>query len=300
MIRWDNPAVKILFGVLFVISVAGIFLTILTPFIYKNLYPKTSDFIHEKVLAYRPVLVLIFVAILATATAGWQSMRYNDVSFDSGTAAAGLYAQNFYPVYKSQYKVLGVLDGTSAKIDLNHRITPVNLIGVEPFAAQDKNLNSCYARQTKSKLDELLKGKSVELESDDSLADDEKTDALVRYVIAGEKNIGQEMISLGFAKAVSKNHGYKYYDEYVEAQKTAEQKRLGLWSGTICKDLPQSKSGSSPADSKIDSGSNRQGHFSSPDSSGGKKTDNHKSGGQSSQDESKPKCFIKLLNWVCL
>lgn len=291
---------KILLGVLFVISVAGILVTILTPFIYKNLYPKTSDFIPDKVLAYRPVLILIFVAIIATATAGWQNIRYNDSPYDGAVDTTGSYIQNQYPVYVTHYKVLGVLDGTSAKIDLNHRMTPVNLIGVEPFDSKDKKLNDCYEKQAKSKLYELLKGKNVELEGDDSLTDVENADALARYIIMSNKNIGQEMISLGFAKAMPKNHEYKYYDEFVEAQKTAEEKRLGLWSGTICKDLPENKSRSLPADYKKGSASDRQGHFSSSDSSGDKKTDNHKDGSQNSQHESRPKCFIKLLNWVCL
>jgi endonuclease YncB( thermonuclease family) len=218
------------FGILFLVSTLGILLIAFTPYLYRNAQSR-----HEKLLLYRPVWILVFVVLMVWGVAGWQSAITSDTHY-SGSYGNSSYIKNQYPIYDSSYKVLKVASGNKAQVKLSRGPAPVSLIGVDLLSSTDKAQDSCYKKQAVRKLGQFLNNKNVELEGDDSIDDTSKSDTLLRYLISGDENIGAQMIASGYAKA-SGNADYKYHDQFISAEKDAKAKKLGLWSGSVCRKI---------------------------------------------------------------
>jgi micrococcal nuclease len=85
----------------------------------------------------------------------------------------------------------------------------------------------CFAKEAKDKLRELVEGKEIKLEKDISNMD--KYNRLLRYVYVNENNINQLLVREGYAKLATYPPDTKYYKKLKEAQKIAEENKLGLW-----------------------------------------------------------------------
>lgn len=282
---------KLFFAVLLLFSAAGLIISILVPFFYKNSSSKIFRRSQEKISAYRPVFISFFAAMILCAAFGWQNTKDYQAAYSNQGVVSGSFIHNQYPLYSSGYGVTKVTAGDSAEVRLNNGPAPVKLIGIDLFrSVGDKERDSCYKSQAGKKLSELLKGKKVELEGDDSLADTNESNFLLRYVTMDGKNIDKEMIALGFAKAKGSGPDYKYRDEFLAAQKEAQKKELGLWSESLCPSnavviqgqgsgYPREKRGtgdirSNPKKpSNNHNGGSRDGNDGSTDNSGGGESD---------------------------
>lgn len=293
------------FGILFLVSTLGILLIAFTPYLYRNAQSR-----HEKLLLYRPVWILVFVVLMVWGVAGWQSVISSDAHY-SGSGDNSAYIKSQYPIYdSSSYKVLKVTSGNNAQVNLSKGPAPVSLIGVDLLSSTDKAQDSCYKKQAAQKLGQFLNNKNVELEGDDSIDDTSKSDTLLRYLVSGDENVGAQMIASGYAKA-SGNGNYKYRDQFMNAEKEAKAKKLGLWSGSVCRKIslndstanyepasakhsiiykPAAKNASSAADKKSGSSGTRK-PGGSKDIKGGN-DENNNNGGSS--------CVIKLPILGCL
>jgi micrococcal nuclease len=135
-------------------------------------------------------------------------------------------------VERKEYLVKKVIDGDTIIIIDNNKEEFVRLIGVDtPEIDYENNKSECFAEEAKEQAKKLLENKKVFLEADNSQANRDKYDRLLRYVfLENNINFNQWLIEQGLAKEYTfKNSKYKYQTEFKTAEKLARENKVGLW-----------------------------------------------------------------------
>ncbi|MEW6295859.1 MAG: lamin tail domain-containing protein [Candidatus Diapherotrites archaeon] len=120
---------------------------------------------------------------------------------------------------QSEFKVSEVLDGDSIVLENG---SEVRLIGINASEAGQQ----CYS-EAKSKLEELVKGKTVRLEKD--ISNKDQYERQLRYVYVGNVFVNKEMVRLGYATAYEYPPDTKYSPQIAQAEKEAKQNKGCLW-----------------------------------------------------------------------
>lgn len=134
-------------------------------------------------------------------------------------------------------KVVKIVDGDTAQIEINGQIKTVRYIGMDtPEIVDPRKTVQCFGREASNKAYELLDGQSVTLEYDELVGQQDKYGRLLAYIILPDGSIyNKRMISEGYAKEYTyQNQSYKYQTEFKTSQTSAESSRLGLWSPSTC------------------------------------------------------------------
>lgn len=134
------------------------------------------------------------------------------------------------------YEVNKVIDGDTIDVLIDGKKKNIRLIGIDsPETVDPRKPVQCFGKEASSKAKEVLKGKKVSLEADTSQGERDKYDRLLRYVFLEDgTNFNKLMIAEGFAHEYTYDLPYKYRDEFIEAEKTASQQKLGLWADDAC------------------------------------------------------------------
>ncbi len=134
-------------------------------------------------------------------------------------------------------KVVSVVDGDTSRIEINGQIKTVRYIGMDtPEIVDPRKTVQCFGREASSRAHELLDNKSVQLEYDEQVGEQDKYGRLLAYIVLPDGSIyNQKMIAEGYAKEYTyQNQYYKYQSQFRAAQSNAEQTQLGLWSPNTC------------------------------------------------------------------
>lgn len=145
---------------------------------------------------------------------------------------------------KDVYKVLKVIDGDTLDVSINGRRETLRLIGIDtPETVDPRKPVQCFGKEASDKAKEILNGKSVLLEPDNSQSERDKYNRLLRYVILQDgTNFNKYMISEGFAHEYTyQSNPYKYQSEFKQAERKARENKKGLWSDTACGSVPSAK-----------------------------------------------------------
>lgn len=135
-------------------------------------------------------------------------------------------------IIREEYLVKKVIDGDTIIIADQNKEELVRLIGVDtPEIDYQTKKSECFADQAKKEAENLLANKKVFLEVDNSQANRDKYDRLLRYVfLENNTNFNQWLIENGLAKEYTfKNSKYKYQTEFKQAEKLARENKVGLW-----------------------------------------------------------------------
>lgn len=138
---------------------------------------------------------------------------------------------------EGQHKVLKVVDGDTAEIDINGQKRTVRYIGMDtPEVVDPRKTVQCFGREASNKAHELLEGKSVTLEYDPVVGQIDKYGRTLAYIILPSGEIyNQKMIAEGYAHEYTySGQNYKYQAQFKSAEKTAESAGLGFWAPTTC------------------------------------------------------------------
>jgi|GEM_PF-2162384 len=128
------------------------------------------------------------------------------------------------------YMVTRIVDGDTLDVKINGKIERIRLIGINA-----PELSKCFGLQASNKAKELLTGKNVLLESDESQGDKDKYGRLLRYVFFEDgTNFNKLMVSEGYAREYTYHLPYKYQQEFRQAQKKAMKAKKGLWGDNVC------------------------------------------------------------------
>ena len=147
---------------------------------------------------------------------------------------AGEEVENAEPERQS-YIVSEIVDGDTIKIEYGGSVESVRLIGIDSPEFSGENGAECFAQQSKDGLAEMIEGKSVYIEFDDSQGERDKYDRLLLYVFRADDELltNDRMVREGFAGEYTYDSAYKYQQQFRDAQVEAENGRKGLW-GDAC------------------------------------------------------------------
>lgn len=137
----------------------------------------------------------------------------------------------------SSYLVTKIVDGDTIDVNIDGKITRLRLIGMNtPETVDPRKPVECFGKEASAKAKELLLNKKVKLEADSSQDNIDKYGRLLRYVSREDGLFYNKwMIENGYAYEYTYNTPYKYQTAFKNAQKQAEQSKLGLWSDNACK-----------------------------------------------------------------
>ena len=133
------------------------------------------------------------------------------------------------------YDVVSITDGDTIKVNYGGTVTPVRLIGVNtPETKDPRKPVECFGQEASDYLAKLLTGKKVALETDPSQTDRDKYNRLLRYVYLDGEDVGYQIIKNGYGYEYTYNYPHKYQQDYIAAQKYAEDNNIGLWAPDTC------------------------------------------------------------------
>jgi len=90
-----------------------------------------------------------------------------------------------------------------------------------------------YYDESKSKLNQLVRGKNVSLEKD--VVDRDRYGRLLRYVFADDVFVNLELIKQGYSSVYIISPNVKYSKEFLEAENEAKNKEIGIWKTSLYK-----------------------------------------------------------------
>lgn len=132
--------------------------------------------------------------------------------------------------------IVSVVDGDTIKVSIAGETKPIRLIGIDtPETVDPRKPVQCFGIEASNKAKELLLGKSVRLEADQSQGELDKYNRLLRYVFLKDgTSFNKWMIANGYAHEYTYQTPYKYQAEFKVAEQNARNKQLGLWNPTVC------------------------------------------------------------------
>lgn len=142
------------------------------------------------------------------------------------------------------YTVTKVTDGDTIHVDMNGVDEKVRLIGINtPETVDPRTSIQCFGKEASLRAKELVGGKIVRLEFDDSQSMRDAYGRLLSYVFMEDgEMLNRKMVAEGYAYEYTYLKPYKYQKEFRGLQNIARVSGRGLWAANTCdghKDLPQ-------------------------------------------------------------
>lgn len=133
-------------------------------------------------------------------------------------------------------QVIQVVDGDTLKININGREETIRVIGINtPETVDPRKPVECFGKEASDKAKEILTGKNVTLEIDNSQDNIDKYGRLLRYITLSDRSdYGKYMIENGYAYEYTYEIPYQKQSVYKSAQAEAKSEQVGLWSPGAC------------------------------------------------------------------
>lgn len=152
------------------------------------------------------------------------------------------------------YKVEKVVDGDTIKVYINDVLESIRMIGLDtPETVDPRKEVQCFGVEASNKAKEILSGKNVILEKDDSQGERDKYGRLLLYVYLEDGTLFNKwMINNGYGHEYTYNIPYKYQTEFQNAEKYARENKLGLWADDACVNVNTSESINNNSQTNVD------------------------------------------------
>lgn len=142
------------------------------------------------------------------------------------------------------YEVTKVTDGDTIHVLMDGRDEKVRLIGINtPETVDPRRPVECFGKEASARMKEIVNGKIVKLEYDDSQSTRDAYDRLLAYVYLEDgEMVNRKMVAEGYAYEYTYMTPYKYQKEFRNLQRLAQSAKRGLWSDSTCngsKNMPQ-------------------------------------------------------------
>ncbi len=140
------------------------------------------------------------------------------------------------PELPQENAVLKVVDGDTVAVLLNNKSQTIRLIGINtPETVDPRKEVECFGKEASDKAKELLTGKKVIIEKDETQDEYDKYNRLLAYIYLEDGTFyNKYMIEEGYAYEYTYDVPYKYQQEFKEAQKKAQELKKGLWGENMC------------------------------------------------------------------
>jgi micrococcal nuclease len=159
------------------------------------------------------------------------------LSIYRGLAMQQQSSANQAPTVLGEYRVSKVVDGDTVEVSIDGRTQKVRLIGMDtPEVVDPRKAVQCFGREASAEAKRRLSGKTVRLEYDVQVGEQDKYGRRLAYVFLPDgTNYAEGMIRDGYAKEYTyQGQVYKYQENFNQAEEEAEQAARGLWSPTTC------------------------------------------------------------------
>lgn len=133
-----------------------------------------------------------------------------------------------------------VIDGDTIVVKIDKYHETVRLIGIDtPETKDPRKTVQCFGKEASNYATTLAKGKTAILKNDTKNANRDKYGRLLRYVYitdskgAIKESLNARLIKDGYAYAYTR-FPFVYKDQFKSYEKTAREKKRGLWSDATC------------------------------------------------------------------
>ncbi len=133
--------------------------------------------------------------------------------------------------------VTKVVDGDTIKVIIDGKTETIRLLGIDtPEVVDPRKPVQCFGKQASEKTKELLTGKLVVLEADQTQGDRDKYGRMLRYIYLEDGTfINEVLIRQGYAHEYTyQSNPYTYQEQFREAEKEAREQKRGLWAENAC------------------------------------------------------------------
>jgi micrococcal nuclease len=132
------------------------------------------------------------------------------------------------------YEVIKVVDGDTFDIKVGEQTVKVRMIGIDtPETVDPRKVVQCFGKEASDKTKELLLNKQVTLETDPTQRITDRYGRVLAYVYNDNILINKYLLENGYAHEYTYNIPYEKQIEFKQAEKNAQETKLGLW-GDIC------------------------------------------------------------------
>lgn len=127
-------------------------------------------------------------------------------------------------------KVIKVVDGDTIIVEGDRT---VRFIGIDtPETVDPRRPVGCFGKEASNKVKELLTDKIIILQKD--ISETDKYSRLLRYIYLPLENgqmvfMNDYLVREGYAKSSSYPPDVKYQEQFIEAQRQAQENNRGLW-----------------------------------------------------------------------
>lgn len=134
------------------------------------------------------------------------------------------------------YTVTKVTDGDTLHLDMNGRDEKVRLIGINtPETVDRRKTVECFGKEASTRMKELVEGKIVRLEYDETQNLRDAYNRILAYVyLEDNQMLNRKMVAEGYAYEYTYLKPYKYQKEFRELQTLARTSKRGLWAEETC------------------------------------------------------------------
>ncbi len=132
--------------------------------------------------------------------------------------------------------VTKIIDGDTLMVKINDKEEAVRLIGIDtPETKDSRKTIQCFGEKATERAKELVENKKVRLEADETQEDKDIYNRLLRYIYLEDGTLlNKKLIEEGFGFEYTYKIPYKFQTEFKEAQKMAEENKMGLWADNAC------------------------------------------------------------------
>lgn len=230
------PFLPYIIGLLIILFpiVSGLFI------IYKLI--KSNSF-HKKSVRFTAIALILSLSIFAQTA--WSSHFFSTDPADNQNTPTQQQTPTEEPVptieetkQESQnlYNVTKVVDGDTLVVNIEGVTETLRLIGIDTPETQDpRKPVQCFGQEATNKANELLNGKKVRLEADETQNERDIYDRLLRYIYLEDGTfINEIMIKEGYAFEYTYDVPYKYQQQFKDSQDYAQSNKQGLWADNTC------------------------------------------------------------------
>lgn len=134
------------------------------------------------------------------------------------------------------FDVVDTSDGDTIIISKECEPVTVRLIGIDtPETVDPRKPVQCFGKEASEYTKNNLKGKKVQIETDETQDTYDKYGRLLGYVILEDgTNFNLRLVEEGYAHEYTYKTPYRYQKEFKEAQVSAKANGKGLWAVEVC------------------------------------------------------------------
>lgn len=132
----------------------------------------------------------------------------------------------------NMFQVTKVIDGDTIEVATDTGVKRVRYIGIDtPETVHPSQPIGCFGQEASERNKYLVAGKWVRLEKD--ISDTDRYGRWLRYVYVDDEFVNLNLVSDGYATAVTYPPDVQYVSEFRDAERAARAAKRGLW-GSVC------------------------------------------------------------------